>query len=217
MPAHNGRYYQKRLSRDKRDALSLMYHALYQRRNGESTLVTKKKSSAEVVKSDSLTQFTFKDANGVEQTLDLTKVKNLGDTAYAESKKLFPDATPCMIEQDGTKFDPEGRENVINDNICIISARWMTKGDYGPWFLVQAAHPRLGEISVPAPGRVCNEAVAYMAGIDLKTGRPTVGRASELPVWARFEFVPDAGGYGNGYFVIMPALQQLEAVADSDE
>lgn len=149
--------------------------------------------------------FKYVDANGVEQTIDLLKVKNLGDTAYAESQKLFPNATQCYVGQEGIEFDSEGRPNVIGHNLVILQARRMTMGDYGPWFLLQCAHPELGEISVPAPGTIANEAVAAMSGIDINTGKQT--GASELPVWARFEFVK--GGNYNGYFVIMPAIQEL--------
>lgn len=156
--------------------------------------------------------FEYVDADGVTQKIDPAKVQNLGDTRYAASCKLFPFATPCMIDQDGVAFDEEGRQNVINQNLIILSARRMIKGEYGPWLLVQCAHPELGEITVIAPGQICNDAIANMAGIDLKTGESTGW--SELPVWARFEFVPDAGQYKRGYFVILPAIMQGDDESD---
>jgi hypothetical protein len=203
-----------------------MYDALYSR-NGVNTLPAKVKSKpasvTDVVKS---AEFSYTDENGLVQTLDLNKVKNLGDTEYAESKKLFPNATQCFIGKDGTRFDDEGRENVINQNLVIVQAVRMTKGDFGPWFLLRCGHPTKGEISIPAPGKVSNEAIESMSGIALKdkidpitkkliAKAGEVFKASELPVWSRFEYVANAGDY-NGYFVIYPALKELVEV-ESDE
>ena len=199
------RWQQERLSKRKRGELLRFNLALYGN-SGDKKMPAKK---SEVATMD--VPFKFLDAHGIEQTLDLAKVKNLGDTAYAESQKLFPNATQCMIGKDGVRFDEDGRENVLGQNIVILEARRLEVGDFGPWFLLRCAHPTLGEISVPAPGRIANEAVAQMSGIDLKTGEQT--GPSEFPVWCRFEFVPDKGKF-NGYFVIFPAIQEL---TESDE
>ena len=199
MKTNKRRYRKERLSLDKRNELLRFNHALY----GDYVKMPAKAKTNSVAVTP--VPFSYVDANGIEQNLDLLKVKNLGETAYAESQKLFPNATQCYIGQEGVEFDDEGRQNVIGQNLVILAARRMTIGDYGPWFLLQCAHPEKGEISIPAPGNIANEAIAAMSGIDLKTGE-RIG-PSELPVWARFEFVK--GGSYNGYFVIMPAIQEL--------
>lgn len=205
---HIRRWQKTRLSKGKRDELLRFNQAMFE--NREKMATKNKPVEAVEVPATTAAPFKYVDANGLEQTIDLLKVKNLGDTAYAESQKLFPNATQCYIGQEGIQFDDEGRENVIGQNLVILEARHLTKGDYGPWFLLRCAHPTLGEISIPAPGTIANEAVASLSGISLETGKQT--GPSELPVWARFEFVN--GGKYNGYFVIMPALQELAESAD---
>lgn len=190
-----------RLSKKERSELLQFNYALY----GVKELPAKSNVPAKETPT-----FSYVDSHGVEQNLDLTKVKNLGDTQWAEAQKLFPNATQCYIGQEGIPFDEEGRPNVINQNLVILEARRMTKGDYGPWFFLRCAHPELGEISTPAPGQIANEAVAGMSGVSLESGETV--KASELPVWARFEFVK--GGKYGGYFVIYPALEQADV---SDE
>jgi len=221
IPIHrkSGRYYPERLSKGKREDylrfLSALYSSTGSPRDGVNKLTPAKTVPSKTQDKPISTiafQFRYVDKNGVEQVIDTAKVANLGDTTYAESKKLYPNAEQCMIDKSALKFDSEGRENVINTNLLIVEATRMTKGDYGPWFLLRCGHPVKGEISVPAPGVIANEAIQSMSGIALKDGSQ-IG-ASELPVWARFEFVPKAGQFGSGYFVILPALEELPASQD---
>lgn len=163
----------------------------------------------------------YVDAKGVEQTLDLRQVKNLGDTAYAESQSLYPEATACFIPSrddilavDGDpsklpQFDVEGRETIFNKPHVILEATHMTKGDFGPYFTVHAYSPELGDIKYLTRGQYITDAVSKMSGIDLATGnRVSIG---ELPVWTTIEFVP--GGKFKGYFVYMPAQLELPSTS----
>lgn len=147
--------------------------------------------------------FTYIDVNGIEQTVDMLAVKNLDETDWAESQKLFPNATQCMIDKDGTAFDAAGRQNVLNDNLLVVEAVRINAGDFGPSFLLHAAHPELGEISVFCPGRT-NEEMAEISGISLESGKQV--KPKQLPAWMRFRFLKGVGEY-NGYFVIEPAVR----------
>lgn len=216
-----GRYYPERLPKGKRQQMTQFFKAMYTKEIDEMPRA-KKSQSVEVRENpaETVAPVTYVDADGIEQTIDILKVKNLGDTAYAESQKLFPNAEQCFIGKSGELYDDEGRENMLNENLVIVSARHMTMGDYGPWFLLQCIHPEKGEITIPAPGEIANAAIEAMSGIaltDITEGEHKGTKAgfkfgpSELPTWARFEFVPEKGAYGNGYFVILPAVQQAEA------
>lgn len=222
MKQRNRKWRKERLSRGKRDELLRFNFELY----GVKELATKAKTNSNLpaFSKPETAPFKYVDTNGFEQTLDLAKVGNLGETKYAESKRLFPNARPCMIDKSGIGYDAEGRENVLGQNLVIVNARRMTKGEYGPWFLLQCSLPSGEEISIPAPGQISNAAIQSLSGIALNDIKDKDGKVihkagevfgpSELPRWARFEFVKDAGQFKNGYFVIMPALPGL---IESDE
>lgn len=228
------KYRKETISQSKRDALSRMYYAMYAKpedvplsnthtlTNGVPDLMPAKKSPTNGIvavepRSGVASVVKYVDAKGVEQTLDLSKVKNLGDTAYAESQGLFPNAKECFIPGKDDilatngdisrlpQFDSLGRESVLAVPHVVTEVTHMTKGDYGPYFMVHGYSPELGEIKYLSKGEIINEALASMSGIDLATGnRVSMG---ELPVWCAIEFV--RGGKNGGYFVISPAQLEL--------
>lgn len=167
---------------------------------------SKTKSNSQVATTDS--PFSYVDANGITQTLDPEKVKNLGDTEWAESRKLFPDATECCTLKSGEAFDAQGRPNILGQNFIMVDARRTTMGEYGPSILVRGLHPEHGEISVFAPGSdACRDSVAQLAGIDLATGKKVAEH--QFPFWARFVYNSGKGEF-NGYFELLPAAEQLD-------
>lgn len=218
------KYRKEFISQSKRDALSRMYSALYSNSgnvppdfaispNGvPGQMATAKKSNGAVVavepRSGVASIVKYVDAKGVEQTLDLSKVKNLGDTAYAESQGLFPNARETFIpgrDNLAMKFDEYGRESILAVPHVVTEVTHMTKGEFGPYFMVHGFSPELGELKYLSKGQIINEALASMSGIDLATGkRVSMG---ELPVWCAIEFV--RGGKNGGYFVISPAQLEL--------
>lgn len=176
------------------------------------------KSVATKARSNNANLVKFVDREGRPQVIDPAKVKNLGDTAYAASQTLFPDSERAFLGKPDKvtgvipAFNAEGYPNILNENIILVDAVRMTKGDYGPWFLTRAQHPKLGDISFPASGEVLNKAISQLSGISLTTGDQV--KASEFPVWARIEWM-DEGKY-DGYFALTPALTELVEVDDDE-
>lgn len=150
----------------------------------------------------------YVDANGVTQKIDPTKVKNLGDTEWAESKLLFPKAIKCCVLKTREAFNTDGFPNILGENFIAVGAVRTTGGQYGPSILVHGLHPKHGEISVFAPGSdACRDSVAQLAGIDLKTGN--IVRPHEFPVWVRFAYNSGRGKF-EGYFELLPAAEELQ-------
>lgn len=210
----NRRYRKERLSKGKRNELSNFYSEIFSRRDDLDMATKSKGIEAKEVPAQVVAEFSYVDSNGVPQTLDLGKVKNLGETEWAENQKLFPDATQAFVSFKDGAFDEDGRPNLLNENLVIVEAVRYLKGEFGPQFILRGAHPVHGEVSIFCPGKVGNEAMEQIAGISLKDGsKPGPG---QLPVWIRFIHVKEGGATGNGYYLPVPAVQELPE-SESDE
>lgn len=203
MNRHIRRWQKTRLSKGKRDELLRFNQLLYGRTDN---MPAKAKSNSQVATTES--PFSYVDENGITQILDPTKVKNLGDTEWAESRKLFPNATPCCVLKTGEAFNADGYPNILGQNFIMVEVKRTTMGDYGPSILVRGLHPTLGEISAFAPGSsACRDSVAQLAGIDLETGKQVAPH--QFPFWARFVYNKGMGNY-EGYFELLPAAESAD-------
>lgn len=206
-PGRKVGYRVRRPSRKMRTQMWGMYQQLYTK---DTELASKKDNETAVATSDSKEiaisgTFEWIDSNGIKQSVNLEDVKSLSHTDYfIATEHIFPNATQCCVKRPDSKtgevvaFDDKGRPNILNQPVCLLEARWMETGEFGPWFLMRGYHPEYGEISVPATGSVVEETIAGVFAIDIKTGEST--GMGESAVWARWEFIPE-GEYG-GYFIL---------------
>lgn len=215
-----GRYYPERLSKDERQRRLSFSDAMFGSK-GNTILPAKTKKNDSTEMDIFGGSFTYIDQNGIEQSIDASQVKNFGDSDYAETQKLFPNATPCFVKNTEAKYDAEGRTNVIGENLIIVDAIRMNSGEFGPGFMLQAIHQELGEVKLFAPGRT-SEAIEFMCGIALEDkydeNKKLVAkagerfRASELTSGMACRFIYVSGGKYDGYYDIASAVQELQPV-----
>lgn len=190
-------YKTKRPSRKQRTELWNFYKEIY-------TVANKKTPANQAAKSE---QITFTDKDGNEQVLGAVTAYEDTDW-YADNATLYPQLDEACLANDDAQFDAEGRPNLLNTNLIVVDATHMTKGEYGPWYLLHVIAEGKGEFSLPTRGQVFNELIEGVSGLELATGRRV--NPSELPIAVRIEFVQD--GDFNGYYVPKQPIKSADAV-----
>lgn len=207
-----------RPSKAKRSQLTDFYKEIFTNRDKELPAKTK---NTVVTKPTGLV---YTDKSGKEITLNPKNVKSYGDTDwFSESGTLFPqlgeDRRAMFGKQPGI-FGEDGYPSLTSRNIIVLDVVQMTKGDYGPWYLMHVlseGDPEkdgfAGEFTIPTRGGVVNETIEALSGIALATGKRIA--PGELPVALRVEFAAGEGDY-EGYYYTRAPLDALEEAAEKE-
>lgn len=199
-----------------------MFDALYSQNSKSESLKEMAKTTAPAKREkDEANILVYTDVNGNVVELDVTKdTVALGELDwFQEAQSIFPGVEQCFYGRPDRETDDKGRPNIINENFLILEAfRTDVNSQYGYYFIIHAANRERGRFSFASGGKVVNEELEQIVGVELATGRKLTDAARSLkenwgkpetPVWASIEFIPDAGQYKDGYYVLVPPFESL--------
>lgn len=157
----------------------------------------------------------YTDKEGNAKTLALSGVTSYDETDwFSEAGTLFPqipEDRQATFGKQANAYDEDGRPSLTARNLIIVDVHHMTKGQYGPWYLMHVVAEGddefAGEWTIPTRGQVVNEAIEALSGVSLETGKRIA--PGELPVALRIEFAAGEGEF-EGYFYPTAPVKQAE-------